>query len=86
MASAIVQEIQQQLRRFLDGSIELHEFEDFFVPRLRDLEGSSDEAAAGFAGHIHVLLAEYSRGDRPLASLKEELGQMIPQSVEIQTL
>jgi hypothetical protein len=85
MASAIVQEIQQELRRFLDGSIELHEFEDFFVPRLRDLESSSDEAAAGFAGHVHILLSEYSRGDRLLASLKEELGRITRHPVEVET-
>jgi hypothetical protein len=75
MVSTSVQEIQRELRRFLDGSIELHEFEDFFVPLLWDIESSGDDAAIELAGKIHILIAEYSRGDRSLASLREQLAQ-----------
>lgn len=82
---ASVQEIQRKLWRFLDGGIELHEFENFFVPRLWDIEGSGDEAATELAGHIHILIAEYSRGDRSLASLKEELGRIAQHPVEVET-
>jgi hypothetical protein len=73
MASAIQSEIQARLAQYLDRKIELHEFEDWFVPVLWDIAESDDEDARALAGHIHNLLAEFSRGDRTSDSLQEEL-------------
>jgi hypothetical protein len=71
MPSPAEREILRQLRSYLDGRLELHQFEDWFVPVLwRDL---GDDAARDLAAEIHILIAEYSRGDRSECSLREEL-------------
>lgn len=76
MASEIALEIQRHLSRYLDGEIQLHEFEDWFVPALWDIDECTEEGARELAGRIHILIAEFSRGDRTADSLREELGRI----------
>jgi hypothetical protein len=73
MASEFEREIQQHLSRYLDGTLQRYELEDWLIPKLWDLAESSDEAAREIAGHIHNLIAETSNGDRSPESLDEEL-------------
>ncbi len=77
MASKIESEIQQHLTQYLDGAIQLHEFEDWFVPVLWDIDESDDERARELAGRVHVLMAEFSRDDRSEESLRMELANAI---------
>src|SRR6266852_8735708 len=75
MESEIARQIRKNVRRYLDGKIRLHDFEDFFVPILWDIE--EGQADADLAGKIHILISEFSRGDRPLQYLHEELENAI---------
>ena len=77
MPAQIVSEIQEHLSEYVSGRIELHEFEDWFVSVLWDLAEEPDDAASDLAGHIHNLIAETSRGDRTLDSLREELAEAV---------
>jgi hypothetical protein len=77
MASELELEIQQHLLRYLDGSEERHEFENWLIPTLWDLAESRDEASRELAGHIHNLIAETSNGDRSEESLQEELTRIV---------
>ncbi len=73
MASELEFEIQQHLSRYLDGSEERYEFENWLIPTLWDLAESDDEVSRELVGHIHNLIAETSNGDRSEKSLREEL-------------
>ena len=77
MASLISQQIRPNVQRYLDGEIELPEFEDWFTPVLWDIESFRDDAATELAGKIHILTAEYSRGDRSLESLRLKLANAV---------
>ncbi|SPF43407.1 hypothetical protein SBA4_3030025 [Candidatus Sulfopaludibacter sp. SbA4] len=66
-------EIQRRLSQYLRGEKQLHEFEDWFVPVMWDLAESEDEPARELAGRISNLIAEFSRGDRTLESMRTEL-------------
>ena len=54
------------------GSVPLSDFENWFVPILWDID-DENRSAQEMAGIVHILLAEYSRGDRTLEALREEL-------------
>jgi hypothetical protein len=78
MASELEIEIQQHLLQFLNGTAALHEFEDCFSPIAWTLADSPDVSARELAGRICNVIAEASRGDRTLESMKEELASVIP--------
>lgn len=71
--ASVEQRILAHLSDYLNGKIQLHEFEDNFVRILWDIDECPDARARELAGEIHVLTAEYSCGDRTLESLREEL-------------
>jgi hypothetical protein len=64
--------IDSALKRFLDGQISLHTFQDLFVPESIDIEHSGDESAIDLAYVIDGILAEgagrWTEGD-----LRDEL-------------
>jgi hypothetical protein len=76
MASEIELGIQQHLLKYLSGEIQLHEFEDWFIPVLWSID-NKDESAREMAGEIHILISEFSRGDRTPESLREGLANAI---------
>jgi hypothetical protein len=76
MAQGIELAIQQHLLQYLNGEIQLHEFEDWFVPILWSIDTES-ESAREMAGEIHILISEFSRGDRTLAALREGLAASV---------
>jgi hypothetical protein len=65
-------EIQRHLALYLNGKIQLHEFEDWFAPVMWDID-ESEERVREMAGEIHILIAEFARGDRSEDSLREGL-------------
>lgn len=69
-------EINDQLLHYLNGQIKLHEFEDWFAPTLWHIDECHDKHTIELAGAIHILLAEFSCGDRTEASLREELARI----------
>lgn len=71
-----VQEINREVRRYINGDVKLYELEDHLAPVLWDLERHSDNVLTDLVGRIHILLAEYSRGDRPEPSLRDKLAQL----------
>jgi hypothetical protein len=73
MASELELEIQQHLVKYLDGTMQQYQLEDWLVPTLWDLAESDDERARQLAGRIENLISEHSRGDRSKQSLQEEL-------------
>jgi len=68
--------IQQHLLQYLNGEIQLYEFEDWFAPVLWSID-SEAETAREMAGEIHILISEFSRGDRTLGALREGLAAAI---------
>jgi hypothetical protein len=73
MASDLVLQIQHHLAEYVEGKIALHEFEDWLVPLLWDLDESDDENARELAGEIELIIAEASRGDRTADCLRKNL-------------
>jgi hypothetical protein len=73
MASEIALEIQQHLSQYLNGDIQLYEFEDWFAPILWGLADSPDEQARELAGRLYNLIAETSRGHRDVESMRWEM-------------
>ncbi len=72
MSSEVEFEIQQHIMQYLSGSVSLAEFENWFVPMLWDID-DNDEHTRGLAGAVHILISEFSRGDRNEESLREGL-------------
>lgn len=70
-------EIHEHLLQYLNGQIKLHEFEDWFAPILWHIDECRDEHTIEMAGAIHILLAEFSCGDRTATSLREELARIV---------
>ena len=76
MTQRIELAIQEHLSQYLNGEIQLHEFEDWFAPILWGIDTES-ESAREMAGEIHILISEFSRGDRTLGALREGLATAI---------
>jgi hypothetical protein len=76
MSSELDLEIQQHLMQYLSGAASLTEFENWFVPVLWDID-DADEHTRALAGTVHILISEFSRGDRSLESLREGLADTI---------
>jgi len=72
MPSQIETNIRRKLAAYLAGATTLHQFEDWFAPILWDIDHADPEARE-LAGEIQILLSEYSRGDRSLDRVREEL-------------
>ena len=68
-------EIQRHIIQYLSGSVPLSEFENWFVPILWDLDTES-RSTQELAGAVHILLAEYSRGDRTLEAVRAGLAKV----------
>lgn len=77
MSHELLLEIRDNLSRFVDGKLSLHEFEDWFVPVLWDLAESDDGESRSLAGAVSNLIAEYSDGLRSETSLRRELEKNI---------
>jgi hypothetical protein len=76
MPSELEREIHQHLIKYMSGVISLADFEDWFVPTLWDLD-QEDERTRALAGTVHILISEYSRGDRTIELLREGLTEAI---------
>ncbi len=76
MASELDLEIQEHVVEYLSGAASLAELEDWFVPVLWDID-HTDEDTRELAGTVHVLISEFSRGDRTLQGLREGLANTI---------
>jgi hypothetical protein len=70
MESSISQ-VAALVKRYLDGTIALHELEDTYLPLLWDADEDSD--VVQFLGHVNNLIAERGRSDRTEESMREEL-------------
>jgi hypothetical protein len=62
--------------QYLSGRATLADFEDWFVPVLWDIDGE-DEHTREMAGTVHILISEFSRGDRTLEDLRKGLAETI---------
>jgi len=80
MASELELEIQQHLMQYLSGGL-LAEFENWFLPALWEVD-EEDENTRALAGTVHILISEFSRGDRTLEELRAGLAETICTSAE----
>ena len=64
MASSLEDEIRAELRRYLRIEISLESYEEWFAPRVWQIEASNDPAAEDLAYQIDLRLAEHSSGHR----------------------
>ena len=74
MANAI--EIRQRLLEWLDGSISLRQFEDWFVPATWNAHRENDPDAESLADEIEMNLSEYSGGQQNLEQLRGALREL----------
>jgi hypothetical protein len=65
----------------LSGQISLADFEDWFVPTLWEIE-DEDEQTRELVGRVHIVISEFSRGDRSLEDLHKGLAGTIRTSDE----
>ena len=70
--------IQQHVMRYLADKESLAEFQNWFGPVLWDID-REDEHTRKLAGRVHILISEFSRGDRPLQDLNQGLAGSISQ-------
>lgn len=76
MATHFAREIRDLVASYLAGTIPLHQLEDEVLPILWD-DGDHSPEALELAGNMHIALAEMSRGDRSLESMRLELANAI---------
>jgi hypothetical protein len=81
MPSELELEIQQHLMQYLSGDIVLADFENWFSPVLWEID-VEDEHTRELAGTIHLLISEFSRGDRTLENMRKGLAETICISAE----
>ena len=81
MLSELELAIQQHLMQYLSGAISLSDFENWFLPALWEID-SEDGRARELAGTLHILISEFSRGDRTLQELRSGLAEMICTSAD----
>lgn len=62
--------------QYLSGASSLADVEDWFVPVLWDIE-SQDEHTRELAGTVHILISEFSRGDRSSQGVREGLAAIV---------
>jgi hypothetical protein len=72
MASELELEIQQHLMQYLSGAMTLTHFENWFVPILWEVD-DQDKSTREMAGTVHILISEFSRGDRSIAQFRQGL-------------
>jgi hypothetical protein len=74
MANAI--EIRQRLLEWLDGSISLRQFEDWFVPATWNAHRENNPEAESLADEIEINLSEYSGGQQNIEQLRGALREL----------
>lgn len=70
-------EIGQHASEYLNGRVPLHVFEDWFTDVIWDLAEREDCSVRRLAGRIANVIAEYSRGDRTIESMRREMENAI---------
>jgi hypothetical protein len=73
MLSSIDQDIREMVARYVSGAVSLREFQEWFVPRIWNIDANGDAAGAQLANRIELLLAEYSNGDWTEEELRKKL-------------
>lgn len=66
--------------QYLSGGL-LADFENWFLPALWEID-EEDENTRDLAGTVHILISEFSRGDRTLEEMRAGLTQTIRTSGE----
>ncbi len=80
MPSELEFAIQQHVMKYLADKESLAEFENWFAPILWDID-QEDQHTRELAGRVHILMSEFSRGDRPLQNLREGLAGAVSPSL-----
>lgn len=73
MAVQLDIELRDKVMQYLSGKLPLAVFEDWFAPFLWNIEQPENSELQVLASNIARLLAEYSRGDRSIEELHQEL-------------
>jgi hypothetical protein len=76
MSSELELAIQGRLLRYLASVESLEDFENWFTPVLWDVD-NEDRDTRELAGTVHILISEFSRGDRTLQQLHDGLLETI---------
>ena len=73
MASALERDIREHVAEYLAGRLSVRELDAWLWPATSDIESIDDPAARDLTYEIILRLAEYSKGHRTEAELKEVL-------------
>lgn len=73
MAVQLDIELREKVMQYLSGKLPLADFEDWFAPFLWNIEQHENADLETLANNIARLLAEYSRRDRSLEELNQQL-------------
>lgn len=75
-------EIQQAVRQFITGSIQLDELAEVLVPIMIEGDAKRDNAAR-LASDAYLLISEYTAGDMTKAKLVGQLEALAPSTLRI---
>lgn len=73
MSSPLDEAIREHLRRYVEGTESLRQFDDWFVPATADVDRSGSPEAIDLTYEVFLRLAEYSNGDWTEPQLKQIL-------------
>lgn len=75
MPSSFEPDLRSWLAAYVSGRVSLREFQEWFVPRAWIIDADADPNQAELAGHIELLLAEWSNGHWTEDELKDKLSR-----------
>lgn len=83
MPSSLEKDIRGWVARYISGEVSLREFQEWFAPRVWDIDSTGDAAASRLAGRIELFLAEFSNGDWAEKELRQMLSEYAHQPLEV---
>jgi hypothetical protein len=79
-------DVNNQLRRFVEGAVSLDDFEDWLVAHSWNMHKDSDSEAQKLVGAVELALAEYSNDHISLSDLQFEFQSILTHGLEPPTV
>jgi len=79
-ANGVSGEVREQLKAFVEGRLDAHEFAGWLDSIAPELHEAGEENLRSLVGQVYVLLAELGYGDRTAESTRHEVATLICQA------
>jgi hypothetical protein len=73
----LVDEVSAQLKAFVGGRLSAHELAGWLDSVAPELHALGEEGPRRAVGHVYVVLAELSHGDRTVESARDEVTKLL---------